>query len=396
MKLTLRKSTTLVSIGLFFGGLFAVITPIIAVTASHQAFAETLTGGKLITVHDRGQERSFVTDKTTLKEALDSASITVDTHDAVEPSLDEQLVAANYQVNIYRARPVTVIDGATRQRIITPYQSAERIAQDAGIQLYQEDKTSLSRSNDITTDGAGLTLKVNRATLLSVDLYGKVTQMRTQAKTIGEFLKEKNITLGSDGRTSLALSEPIKSDMNLRIWREGKQTITVDEAVAFTTEQIKDADQPIGYKNIQTPGVNGQRSVTYEIEVVNGLEVARTEIASIVTTAPVAQVEVVGSKPNYIPYTGGGTKTDWLAASNIPQDSWGYADFMVQKESGWNPNAMNKSSGACGLAQALPCSKLGPNWNDPIVALNWMNGYAVGRYGSWEKAYNFWIANRWY
>lgn len=396
MKLNLRKSTTLVSISLIFGGLFAVVTPIIAATVSHQAFAETPTGGKLITVHDRGEERSFVTDKTTLKEALESASIRIDTHDAVEPALDEQLVAANYQINIYRARPVTVIDGATRQRIITPYQSAERIAQDAGIKLYQEDTTVLSRSNDITGDGAGLSLTVNRATALSIDLYGKITELRTQAKTVGDFLKEKNITLGADGRASLSMSQPITEGMSLRIWREGKQTITVDEAVAFTTEQIKDADQPIGYKNVQTAGVNGQRTVTYEIEVINGSEVARTEIASIVTTAPTAQVEVVGSKPNVIPYTGGGTKTDWLAASSIPQDSWGYADFMVQKESGWNPNAMNKSSGACGLAQALPCSKLGPNWNDPVVALNWMNSYAVGRYGSWEKAYNFWIANRWY
>jgi uncharacterized protein YabE (DUF348 family) len=396
MKLQLRKSTTFISIGLALGGLFAVVAPISAAVVGHSAYAETTTGGKLVTVHDRGLEKTFVTDKTTLREALAASSIELDTHDAVEPGLDEQLVAANYQVNIYRARPVTVIDGATRQRIMTPYQSAERIAQDAGVQLYPEDQTSVARSNDIAGDGAGLALTVTRATPLTIDLYGKPTQVRTQAHTIGELLKEKKIELGSDGRASLPFETPITEGMNIRVWREGKQTITVDEGVAFSVEQVKDADQPVGYKSVQTAGVNGQRSVTYEVEVLNGQEVSRTEIASIVTTAPVTQVEVVGTKPKTIPYTGGGTKTDWLAASNIPQESWGYADFMVQKESGWNPNAMNKSSGACGLAQALPCSKLGPNWNDPVVALNWMNNYAVGRYGSWEKAYNFWIANRWY
>jgi hypothetical protein len=110
---------------------------------------------------------------------------------------------------------------------------------------------------------------------------------------------------------------------------------------------------------------------------------------------PVKQVEVIGSKVKTLPYTGGGSKSDWLAASNIAPENWGYADFLVQKESGWNPNAVNKSSGACGLAQALPCSKLGPNWSNPVVALNWMNGY-VGRYGGWEGAYKFWLAHKWY
>ena len=254
----------------------------------------------------------------------------------------------------------------------------------------------MSRSSDIISDGAGLQLQIQRATPLILDLYGKKTEVRTQTNTIGEMLKEKNITLAKDDRASLPTSMTISSGLEVRIWREGKQTINVDEAVAFGVEQIKDADRAIGYKAVQTAGKTGMRTATYEIVVVNGKEVARTEIASIVTAQPQTQVEVIGSKPNYLPYSGGGTKSEWLAGSNIPQESWGYADFMVARESGWNPNAMNKSSGACGLAQALPCSKIGPNWSNPVVALNWMNNYVNGRYGSWENAYNFWQTNRWY
>lgn len=393
MKLRLKKSTTIVSLCLAVLGFFAVIGFLSASTKTVTAQAD---GGRLITVHDRGTELSFITKKETLKDALAEQNISIDAKDAVEPSLDEKLVAPNYQVNVYRARPVTVIDGATRQRIVTPYQSAERIVQGAGISLYAEDTTSLTRSADIVSDGAGLQLTIDRATALTLDLYGAKTEIRTQAETVGAMLKEKNISLGDNGRASVSNDTAISAGMEIRIWREGKQTVTAEETVAFDTEQIKDADRATGYKEVQTAGKNGKKTVTYEIEIVNGAEVARKEIASITTEAPVKQVEVVGTKPNFIPYTGGGSKTDWLAASNIPQDMWGYADFMVQKESGWNPNAMNKSSGACGLAQALPCSKLGPNWNDPVVALNWMNGYVNGRYGGWEGAYNFWVKNRWY
>lgn len=409
MKLQLRKTTTYISLCLMALGLFVVFAVMLA--SFNKAAHAQVEGGRLITVYDRGSESAFVTTKETLREAFAEKDITVDARDAVEPSLDEKLVAQDYQVNIYRARPVTVIDGATRQRIVTPYQTAERIVKDAGITLYAEDTTKLTRSADLIGDGAGLQLVIDRATLISVNLYGKMTELRTQATTVGDMLTEKKIDLGEIGRASVASTTPITAGMEIKIWREGKQTVTVDEAVAFEIEQVKDADRAIGYKEVKTPGKNGISTVSYEIEIRNGVEVSRNKIASVVVEAATKQVEIVGAKPNTLPYTGGGTKTEWLAASNIPAESWGYADFMVQKESGWNPNAKNASSGACGLAQALPCSKLGENWSNPVVALNWMNGYVNGRYydgspyakglcagisDNWQCAYTFWKANKWY
>jgi uncharacterized protein YabE (DUF348 family) len=392
MRLRLRTSTTFISVSLAVLGLVGVL----AVNMVTQPASADNQSGRLISVHDRGKETVFLTNADTLKDAFKEIGIEVDSHDAVEPAIDEKLVASDYQVNIYRARPVTVIDGSTRLKVVTPYQTAEQIIADVGISLYSEDTTSLTRSSDIISNGAGLDLQINRATPFVLDLYGKKTEVRTQKAIVGDMLKEKGITLAEDDRASLPNSTAITEGMELRLWREGKQTISVEEPVAFGIEKIKDADRTVGYSAIQTPGVAGQRTATYVIEVINGQEVARTEIAAIVTTQPQTQVEIIGSKPKTIAYTGGGTKSEWLAASNIPQESWGYADFMVAKESGWNPNAVNKSSGACGLAQALPCSKLGPNWSNPVVALNWMNNYVNGRYGGWEKAYNFWQVNRWY
>lgn len=95
-------------------------------------------------------------------------------------------------------------------------------------------------------------------------------------------------------------------------------------------------------------------------------------------------------------YTGGGAPADWMAAAGIAESDWGYVDYVVRKESGWNPNATNSSSGACGLVQALPCSKVPGNGYDPVANLVWANGYATGRYGSWAGAYDFWINNNWW
>lgn len=90
-----------------------------------------------------------------------------------------------------------------------------------------------------------------------------------------------------------------------------------------------------------------------------------------------------------------GNKATWLAASGIPESQWTYVDAIVSRESGWNPNAVNKSSGACGLGQQLPCGKWAGAWNDPVAALTAMNGY-VNKYGGWAGAYSFWQTHHWY
>ncbi len=75
-------------------------------------------------------------------------------------------------------------------------------------------------------------------------------------------------------------------------------------------------------------------------------------------------------------------------------DQWTYVDYIVNRESGWNPNALNASSGACGLFQALPCSKMGGT--DINTQLNWGMGYIAGRYGTPAGAYAFWQSHHWY
>ncbi len=95
-------------------------------------------------------------------------------------------------------------------------------------------------------------------------------------------------------------------------------------------------------------------------------------------------------------YSGGGSPADWMAAAGIAQSDWGYVDYIVGRESGWNPNATNRSSGACGLVQALPCSKVPGNGYNPVDNLRWGSGYAKGRYGGWQGAYAFWISHGWW
>ncbi|GAB2507851.1 hypothetical protein GCM10027064_01640 [Microbacterium petrolearium] len=133
---------------------------------------------------------------------------------------------------------------------------------------------------------------------------------------------------------------------------------------------------------------NALGSVDYEIYV------TPTPTPTPTPTAASAALPDVASILGPPPYTGGGSKEEWMAAAGIPQADWPYVDSIVSRESGWNPNATNSSSGACGLVQVYPCGKLA-NAYDPVVNLTWANGYA-NKYGGWAGAYAFWQSNHWW
>ena len=89
-----------------------------------------------------------------------------------------------------------------------------------------------------------------------------------------------------------------------------------------------------------------------------------------------------------------------LLEAGFGLDEMGCLDSMWSKESGWNEHAKNSSSGAYGIPQALPASKMavyGADYLDnPVPQIRWGLGYIKGRYGSPCGAWNFWLANHWY
>lgn len=93
-----------------------------------------------------------------------------------------------------------------------------------------------------------------------------------------------------------------------------------------------------------------------------------------------------------------GSHTDWVRAAGIDPVSWGYVDYIVTRESGWNPCAYNPGqsncsampTSACGIGQQLPCGKWAGAWNDPVAGLRGMDGYVKARYGGWAGAYQYW------
>lgn len=84
----------------------------------------------------------------------------------------------------------------------------------------------------------------------------------------------------------------------------------------------------------------------------------------------------------------------------FPADQWPYLDALWHRESGWNHRAENPSSGAYGIPQSLPATKMavvGPDWRtNPETQIRWGLAYIAARYGTPEKAWEHSERRGWY
>lgn len=87
--------------------------------------------------------------------------------------------------------------------------------------------------------------------------------------------------------------------------------------------------------------------------------------------------------------------------------SYGWSDYdweclvkLWNRESSWNPNAVNKSSGACGIPQSLPCSKMKSFGSDYRTnyktQVKWGLNYIKNRYGTPSEAWGHSQRTGWY
>lgn len=148
----------------------------------------------------------------------------------------------------------------------------------------------------------------------------------------------------------------------------------------------------------------GKLSVTPEIQTP---ETKVTLLKEIVTPTPTpTSTPKIVRQTSYIPKVDtniiSGNEAALIAQKRaLNEYGWSGAEWdalywIVQHESGWRSTAVNKSSGACGLFQAYPCSKLGSNWQDLNHQITWGLNYIKKRYGSPTAAKAFWLQKGWY
>ena len=179
---------------------------------------------------------------------------------------------------------------------------------------------------------------------------------------------------------------------------------TVTKNVANGASQTKD--------QVIQEGKEGKKEVTYRVKYQNDVEIERTEVSSVVLEEPVNKVVQVRAKQTTSRSSSGrtyisGSVAEYQAYARARCSAYGWSttDFnclvaLWNKESKWNPNAYNARSGAYGIPQALPASKMATAGTDYRTnyktQINWGLSYISSRYGSPSAAWSHSKSKGWY
>lgn len=265
----------------------------------------------------------------------------------------------------------------------------------------------------------------------------EITVLTSKTK-VSEILEENHIMLSSDevvvpnteeditdtntiiitkvGEEPTKIAEISEEEVNNNIEEIAKnysniveEIITVEEEIPFETI-TKDVSNGSDTTNrVIQAGKNGIKEVTYKVKYKDNVEIERIELSSKVVKEPVNKIVQIQTKVTYRSAgrarSGSALEYQQYAATVCRSYGWSETDIdclisLWNKESGWNPYAYNASSGAYGIPQALPGSKMASAGSDYQTnyqtQINWGLSYISSRYGSPQNAWNHSQNKGWY
>lgn len=161
----------------------------------------------------------------------------------------------------------------------------------------------------------------------------------------------------------------------------GANTAYADEVAQITEQVSEQTQQPPSSQLLQV----AQTAVAVQAAQGDALVSADTPVPVAVSTTPAVVANPTGAQA--------------VAWEQVQARGWGADQFaclvsLWNKESGWRVNAANASSGAYGIPQALPGSKMasaGADWQtNAATQITWGLGYIAGRYstpcGAWTHS----------
>ena len=252
---------------------------------------------------------------------------------------------------------------------------------------------------------------------------------------VSEILEENHITLEEDETVTPSLESQISDNKTIRIEKvidaqpiaesevalskdeilKNYNTITekiVVEQIVIPFETITKEATGTGTKQnyVVQKGKDGLKEVTYRVKYQNDIEIERKEISSKILEEPVDKIVEVRT----VQVTARGimqrvsenvAEYQEYARQRCYDYGWSDSDFyclvlLWNRESNWRVTAKNPSSGAYGIPQSLPASKMASAGDDYLTnyktQIEWGLSYIKSRYGNPSNAWDHSERTNWY
>lgn len=243
-----------------------------------------------VVINDNGYEYTIATKETEPIEILNEASIKLGSHDKLNIASFNSGIGGT--IYISRLNRIYI-------KFNNKIKSYDIYAQTVGVALdesgvYREGLV-VNYDND-TPIQDGMVITVDSPKIVTINADGKTYNLGTANSSVADLIAEAGITLGDNDYTEPSLNTFSEDGMEINVYRVEIKTVTKNEKIAHKTKTINDSSLDKGKTKIETKGVDGERSATYRITYINGVESEKREVTSTVLKEPVTAVKRVGTK----------------------------------------------------------------------------------------------------
>ena len=312
-------------------------------------------------------------------DVLAAADVTIAAEDLVTPAADTA-VDDGAHIEVRHHHTVHAVIDDTERTLPTNAATVAELLDDLG-PIADDAKTSVPES-DLLRQTDDLDIKTRKSVTITVD--GTPQDVTTWTTTVADVLTEAGQDISELDVVDPAVDQPLGTVATITVTKAVTTQDVESIPLAHAEQVVDDPHATQGATRVVQDGRDGAIERTWHVVSRGGSEVRR-ELVDETRTEPVDRVVAVGSAPPVV------TSGDARAIGKSLAAEWGWTgsewtclESLWQRESRWSPAAANSSSGAYGIPQALPGSKMasaGEDWKtNPATQIKWGLGYIKGRY----------------
>lgn len=245
-----------------------------------------------------------------------------------------------------------------------------------------------------------------RASVRNKRIFGAVSGIALGAFAVGSFASVGVNAWAANDSDQTAFVAASTEIAPVQAQSDGLEVVveTQEETIEHGSVETKNYSALEGTSKVVTEGAEGTALISYTVTLKDGVEIDRAEDLRVVVAEPVDEVVSVGAMTIPKSSNSGANRAlgkEMAAAKHGWTGSeWECLNTLWTRESNWRHTAHNSSSGAHGIPQALPGSKMGSHGADwatnPATQISWGLSYVKNRYGTPCGAWGHFLQKNWY
>ncbi len=199
-------------------------------------------------------------------------------------------VASVYVQSTLTLRTATITDGNETRVVTTLNGDPRAVIAEAGVRVSPNDEITHE-----VDDQANLTIEINRAFDLPIEVDGETVTVSVAGGTVAEALEQAGIVLTKYDTMNVNPDDEVTEGMDIVVSRTTYREYQAAETIAYGTKTVYTDKLKVGETKHVSDGINGRKTVTYRDTLINGQVVETVAVEEVVIKKAVPQVKQVGT-----------------------------------------------------------------------------------------------------